>query len=192
MSLPPRLYSAWQQLFVGPKLLPVMEQEAFQKANSIVELGCGPGLNYPMLKKTTYLGLDLNQDYVDYANQHHGPFFQTRDVADPSGGEELGKFDVVLAHSLLHHLSDEQLSGFLKFARKLRKEDGTLIIADALLPASWNLARVLAGLDDGKYIRPKEKWQKCLLDQVEVSHHSYFPLRLFGITAYEMFLIVCK
>jgi SAM-dependent methyltransferase len=191
MHLPPLAYSIWQKLFVAPKLAPLLGHSAYEKARTICELGCGPGSNYPFLSSRDYLGIDIGEDYIRHARQRHGEHFRVGDVSAGIEGIE-DRFDLVLVHSVLHHLDDDQVVRTLTNARRLLAPGGSLHVFDVVLPPWWTLAGVLARLDEGKHVRLWESWEPLFARSMGSYERSDFPLRLAGFEAYRMFHLVTR
>lgn len=190
MHLPPFAYRAWQRLFVAPKLEPLLRHDSYRNAATLCELGCGPGSNYPFLAEKEYLGVDIGEDYVGHARAVFGDRFLVGDVSagvDFAGGR---RFDVVLVHSVLHHLDDDQVVKTLRHARELVKPGGSLHVFDVVLPPVWTLAGLLARMDEGRHIRPWEYWAPLFEDSLGSYERQDFALRLAGVEAYRFFHLV--
>jgi len=190
VHLPPLAYSIWQKLFVAPKLAPLLAHPRFEKAHSLCELGCGPGSNFPLLSMKKYVGIDIGKDYIDHANRTHGEHFLLGDVSSSIDWID-ERFDIVLIHSVLHHLDDEQAVRTLRHARRLLAPGGSLHVFDVVLPPWWTFAGVLARLDEGCHVRRWERWESVFSRSLDTYEKTDFPLRLFGLEAYRMFHIVC-
>lgn len=191
MHLPPVAYSVWQKLFVAPKLAPLLRHPAWEKAQTICELGCGPGSNYPFLSSRDYLGIDIGRDYIGHARETYGEHFQVGDVSAGIDGIDR-RFDIVLVHSVLHHLDDDQVVRTLTNARRLLAPGGSLHVFDVVLPPWWTLAGVLARLDEGRHVRLWERWEPLFQRSMGSWERSDFPLKLFGFEAYRMFHLVSR
>jgi len=191
MHLPPLAYQLWQKLFVAPKLAPLIGHPLFGKARSLCELGCGPGSNYPFLASKKYLGIDIGEDYIGHAVRTHGQHFRIGDVsASVDWIDE--RFDIVLIHSVLHHLDDEAAVRTLVHARQLLAPGGSLHIFDVVMPPWWTFAGVLARLDEGRHVRTWDRWESVFSRSIGDYQKTDFPLRLFGLEAYRMFHLVCR
>ena len=189
MHLPPLAYRIWQKLFVAPKLAPLLEDPRFARAKTICELGCGPGSNYPFLASKSYLGIDIGDDYIRHAKQAYGDRFLVGDVSASIDWID-ERFDIVLVHSVLHHLDDDQVVRTLAHARQLLAPGGSLHVFDVVLPPWWTFAGVLARLDEGRHVRPWERWEPLFSRSIGTCERTDFPLRLFGLEAYRMFHLV--
>jgi SAM-dependent methyltransferase len=189
MHLPPLAYRTWQRLFVAPKLAPLLANPLFENSLTVCELGCGPGSNFPFLASKDYLGIDIGKDYIDYAKRTYGPHFI---VGDASASVDWldRRFDIVLVHSVLHHLDDQEAIRTLVHARQLLAPGGSLHVFDVVLPPWWTFAGVLARLDEGRHVRPWEDWERVFSSALGQYQKADFPLRLFGLEAYRMFHIV--
>jgi SAM-dependent methyltransferase len=189
MHLPPFAYRVWQKLFVAPKLAPLLAHPSFRAAQTVCELGCGPGSNYPFLSNKQYVGIDIGEDYIGHARRTYGDHFLAGDVS-ASIDWIAERFDLVLIHSVLHHLDDEQVVRTLSHARQLLNPGGTIHVFDVVLPPWWTFSGALARLDEGRHIRLWPHWQSLLARSLGSYEKTEFTLRLFGLEAYRMFHLV--
>ena len=93
-------------------LVELLEKEMDHMPNSVLDVGCGQGLNtvkfaddWPNAK---IVGVDLSDIGIEYANTHYGSrknvSFICGDVSNMLDDEE--KFDLVTAFELLEHIED--------------------------------------------------------------------------------------
>lgn len=122
----------------------------------VVDAGCGPGLLFPYLDRVEYLGLDIDARYLAHARTRYpAARFEQRDLARAAGWEGPRQADLILAVGLLHHLSDVQASGMLRFAYQRLRPGGRLVSVDpALEPGQSLIARLLVQADRGRFVRP--------------------------------------
>jgi SAM-dependent methyltransferase len=189
-SLPPRIYDLWQRPFMNSKLQPLLQAPQFTKLKSLLELGCGSGTNRPFFPVKRYCGLDIDPAMIELAKKRNASCeFLVADIT--ASIPDLGDFDGVLIHSVLHHLTDESV---IKVGSKLSiylKPDGKIFIADAILDStSLSLRNLMARLDKGNHFRLREHWQSLLNNFVNVEHYEEFDLRILGIPLYRMFLAI--
>lgn len=189
VHLPPLAYRLWQRFFVAQKLAPLLEDPRFAAAASVCELGCGPGSNYPFLSSKHYLGVDIGRDYIDHARLKYGEHFRIVDVSRAAEAID-ERFDIVLIHSVLHHLDDEAAANTLGQARRLLAPGGSIHVFDVVMPPWWTMAGVLARLDEGRHVRAWESWDHLFSQFLGDYRKTDFPLRLFGLVAYRMFHLV--
>lgn len=191
MHFPPVLYNIWQKLFVSQKLRPLLEHPSFFTGNSICELGCGPGTNFPSLSSKSYLGIDVDNDYIAHAQKKFGNKFTVGDLSKPLE-PGIGRFDLVLLHSVLHHLNDDAVQVALNSAKNLLAPGGTLHVFDAILMPPYTLAGLLARADYGDCIRTWEQWRFFFDDAIPSYSKNNFNLNLLGLNAYFMFHLTWK
>ena len=139
---------------------------------SVLELGCGLG-NMSVITDQPYLGIDIVEGYVEYAQEHFaGPNkrFMVGDALDldPS----LGHFDVVALLSFIHHLTDDEVLRILEGISVVSPQY-ILIVDMAPERAGWLFNHVLGPLDRGGSFRTQAE-QRALLEEggcrVEVEH----------------------
>jgi SAM-dependent methyltransferase len=127
----------------------------------ILDLGCGPGDVVAWLPPMDYLGLDLNPRYVRAARRRYGSRgrFRQADVRSLAA-DDLGRFDVIIAIGVLHHLSDPEAAQMIAAAAGLLAPGGRLVTLDpgrspeTPRTACWLLAR-----DRGDTIRSPDGYR---------------------------------
>ena len=120
----------------------------------ILDIGCGPGniLDY-LPHNVEYVGYDSSPRYIDYAVKKYGPrgLFFCNDVGKPP---EFGKFDIVLATGVLHHLNDQEARALLETAAHHLNPGGYLVTLDnAYVEGQARVARWLISMDRGGHVR---------------------------------------
>ena len=154
----PALYSAWQAPFAAQKFAPVERWLRDHRIQRVLDVGCGAGTNAQHFAGVDYVGIDVNERYLEAARaRFRGQFVQ----ADLTSADlaSLGTFDMILANSFLHHVSDFAAARILTQLSPLLAPDGTIHILDLVLPPRKSLAWVMARLDRGGYARPVEQWR---------------------------------
>jgi SAM-dependent methyltransferase len=128
----------------------------------LLDFGCGPATILEYLPQDIkYTGIDFNEDYIKTALQKYGcrGTFVLGDVSEESNSRFVGQFDIVLAHGLLHHLSDIDAVFFLKNAYQCLKTNGRLITLDNVYDEKFSLVNKIAlKMDRGAYIRKKTEY----------------------------------
>jgi SAM-dependent methyltransferase len=143
----------------------------------VLDIGCGPAKIAAHFQASTYVGIDHNQRYIDKARERFGAFaqFHCWDVSDPRVSD-LGKFDIVLLLGVLHHLPDESVLSVMKHAKGALAKGGRLVTLDPAFDAGQHpIARLLAGLDRGRYVRTIDRYRQLISshfvpEQVMVRH----------------------
>ncbi len=181
------IYRLWQAPFVKAKLEPVMRTNDFTQIKSILDIGCGPGTNTSYFKNIpSYLGIDINADYITFASNKHQRSFQVADITKIDANE-LGTFDFILLNSFLHHINDSDTAALLEILQKHLSPGGRIHVIDMILPEQRNLANLLARLDRGDYPRLFEHWLKLLEKNYCTSHCEKFSLKIGPLTPWNMF-----
>ena len=154
----PAVYAAWQAPFVSQKFAPVERHLSCAKIRRILDVGCGPGTNARRFVGAEYVGLDINEHYLEIArSKYSGQFIQADlETADLSA---LGTFDTILVNSFLHHLPDDAVRRILLQVRHLLDATGTVHFLELVMPEKRSLATVMAKLDRGRYARPLASWR---------------------------------
>lgn len=161
----PLVYSLFQKVVGGENSRrKFLQTHVIPLANGgrLLEIGCGPGNNLADLPENIqYVGCDLNERYIAYAQKKYGERGQF--FASPVGklaDLSLGKFDVVMAVALLHHLSDAQIATLCKEVSELLKPGGSFITGDPCFTSEQSrIERYITSCDRGEYVRFPEQYK---------------------------------
>jgi|SRR5215203_234412 len=154
----PIVYRTWQAPFADAKFRPVDQHMGRGPAGRVLDVGCGPGTNAGRFRDSDYTGLDINEEYLARARARYQGRFVQADLmtADLSS---LGRFDLILINSFLHHLPDVSVEKVLSQLTGLLHPDGRIHILELVLPERPSMARLMARLDRGLYPRSVAEWQ---------------------------------
>ena len=131
----------------------------------VLDLGCGPAdMLYALPPYIEYIGIDASSNYISSAKnkfQDHKFICTTFD----SNTKLNGKFDIILAIGLIHHLDEKETSiNLILNASNVLKEGGQLITFDNILYNGQNwLNRWIIKQDRGNYIRNLREYSYCFL-----------------------------
>ncbi len=127
----------------------------------VLDIGCGTGDILQFLPSVDYLGFDISADYIKSAKEKFGdrgnffcsPVSESIEVLEAS-------FDIVLAHGVLHHLNDQEVSELFSVAFRALKPGGRLITFDGCFTEnqSW-LARFFVSKDRGQHVRYRSAYE---------------------------------
>jgi SAM-dependent methyltransferase len=134
----------------------------------ILDIGCGPGNMVPFLLNCRYVGVDMNEDYIERAQARYGnqAEFTCKRVSEQTV-PDMGAFDIVLALGLLHHLDDSEADDLFRLGYAALKPGGRMITMDGCyLPNQSRIERYLLDSDRGRYVRTEEEYLK-------LAHHRF-------------------
>ncbi len=159
----PMLYQLFGSLVAGAdaRRRVVDEFLKVKSGDTVLDVGCGPGVTRPLLPDVTYCGVDVSSKYISAARAQHGgkDRFIVRAVTAETSFEDLGKFDLVMANALLHHLNDAEASSLFQAAKVVLNPGGRVVTLDnVFMPEQSTLARWIIKLDRGKHVRTKDKY----------------------------------
>ena len=154
----PSIYSAWQAPFAAQKFAPVERWLRTHKVRRVLDVGCGAGTNAARFSDVEYTGIDVNERYLEAARAKYRGRFVQADLTS-TDLSSLGTFDMILANSFLHHVTDVDAERILTGLSPLLAPGGTIHILDLVLPDRKSVAWVMARLDRGKHARPVERWR---------------------------------
>lgn len=127
------------------------------KCRSVLDLCCGTGDFAIFPSNIKYLGLDVNQSFVKYAQKKYfycsNIKFKCQNILKT---KFQSKYDAIILISTIHHFSDKEMKSLIKkfkpFVNKI------IIVVDIIPNPPSVIAQILLFLDQGSKIRkPKEK-----------------------------------
>lgn len=135
----------------------------------VLDLGCGPGDVVDDLPGVEYVGLDVSEPYIEHARARHGErgSFIVADVLEADAAE-LGAFDLVHAHGLLHHVDDAVASRVCGLAADVLVPSGRFVTADPCFHADQSrMARFTVSRDRGEAVRTPDQYRALALPSFE-------------------------
>ncbi|GHT18513.1 hypothetical protein AGMMS4957_00960 [Bacteroidia bacterium] len=132
------MYELWQKLINKEKHSECIRFFAHKKGMRVLDIGCGPGNNAFRFLDTEYYGFDLSEDYIQQAESRWKGYdnihFVCADVNDyfKHGLEENNKYDLIIMHGVLHHLTDEEVKHCVSAAKNVLKSDGEFRTLDGI------------------------------------------------------------
>ncbi len=134
-------------------------------AARVLDIGCGTADILELLPAgITYVGFDLNEDYLAVARRRYGSRgeFIRATVAETQVGT-FGRFDVVMANGLLHHLDNAGVERVVQIAAAALRPGGRFITLDGVLtPKQSRLARFFVQHDRGRFVRDEAGYRQLL------------------------------
>ena len=163
----PAVYAASQALFIEEKFAVIQRHLQHQRIRRILDVGCGPGINAPLFGDAEYVGIDLNERYLEVARQRYRGRFIQADVSTADLAW-LGTFDTILVNSLLHHLPDEGVRTLLRQLRALLEPTGTIHMLELMWPDRGSVVGLVgAAIDRGRYARRIDAWRQLFEEHFE-------------------------
>lgn len=162
----PLSYRLWMAPFAEAKFAPVLRHNDLTKVRRVLDVGCGPGTNAHHFAGVDYLGIDVNERYVEYARRHHAREFAVADATEFTVGPG-EHFDFVLINSFLHHIPDDAVKRLLGHLSSVLSGDGHIHVMDLELPERPSTGRLLARMDRGEHPRPLREWRRLFTESFE-------------------------
>lgn len=128
------------------------EHLRFGPDRKLLDVGCGTG-NYRGFFTGTYVGVDVNADYIELCKQRLPGTFLVMDGTRLDFPD--ASFDEVFTVATTHHLDDAQLGRMVQEGLRVVRPGGFFHIVDAVLPASARslLKTVWFRMDRGRHPR---------------------------------------
>jgi SAM-dependent methyltransferase len=155
-------YDLLQYVLGGARTRRWIQQE-FIRARAgerVLDVGCGTADVLSVLPEVEYIGFDISEAYVARAKARwgsRGSFFAQR--LDRETVRSLGRFDIVLATGVLHHLTDDEATTLFDLLLPALTPGGRIITVDGCFVHRQNpIARTLIKNDRGQYVRAPEAY----------------------------------
>jgi SAM-dependent methyltransferase len=105
--------------------------ENWIKGKAVVDFGCGLGFQTTALANVgaeKVLGLDVNAEYIDYANRYAGECAEDKSklVFSSNSKDQTGKYDAVISQNAMEHYTHP--SEVLESMKDLIRGDGQLMV----------------------------------------------------------------
>jgi SAM-dependent methyltransferase len=161
----PFLYNVFQGAVGGNALRRrvIQNHVRAKSGDKVIDIGCGTTRALACLPDVEYLGLDINPDYIEFAERTHGSkgTFIVGDTWSLRGDPRFEDADIVMAIGVLHHLDDEDAGQCIQFAYDALKIGGRFISHDACwVPAQGALSRYIMAADRGRNIRTEQQYRQ--------------------------------
>jgi cyclopropane fatty-acyl-phospholipid synthase-like methyltransferase len=159
----PKIYNLFSKIVGGnARAIYVEKYIRPSEGDKILDIGCGTADILSFLPSVEYVGLDMNQAYINYAKNRFGEMgvFLTKKldkgvINEPS----LSDFDKVLATGVLHHLDDNEATELFELAKLALVPRGRLITLDGCyIKGQSRLASFILSKDRGKYVRTQDQY----------------------------------
>lgn len=151
----PFIYGLTQKLnpFTVSLIARMVIDEVRASGQAVLDVGCGIGTRRKLFPESQYVGVDINPDYVVYANRKYGGGFEVMDAGRLAFPDD--SFDHVVSCAVCHHLDDATASSMFKESLRVVKPTGALHIFDAILPISQPapVKRLIFENDRGRHQR---------------------------------------
>ena len=178
-------YRLWQAPFAEQKLLPVLKHNDLTRVRRVLDVACGPGTNTGYFADSEYIGVDINERYIQDARRRHRRNFIAADARTFTAAAS-DRFDFILVNSFLHHLDTPDVVSLLAHLATLLTEEGHIHILELVLPEQPSIARLLANWDRGNFARPLSEWRSIFGQLFEQVIFEPYPLRGAGTTLWNM------
>ena len=181
----PLVYRLWQAPFVRAKFAPIVKHNDMDQVRRVLDVGCGPGINTAWFADKDYVGLDINEDYIETARRRFGREFLTADVREYVAPPD-ARYDFILLNSLLHHIDTDNVARILNQLHGQLTPGGHVHIIELVVPERPCISRWLATNDRGDYPRPLDEWRAIFSEAMEPVVFEPFKLRACGMTLWDM------
>jgi len=163
----PQLFDPVQNFFNGNYYDVLTEKLKEYPQARMLDLGCGVGSMLQIFNPKVYVGVDINPTFIKLASRKYEKRQKTTFVCeDALTFVPKEKFDLVIASSFIHHLSDNQLKQMLTHVRN--KIDFKYLVINDGKPKETMWKPLLLWLDGGANFRDVEVVEPFLKEGYEV------------------------
>jgi SAM-dependent methyltransferase len=179
------LYRLWQAPFANGKIEPIFRHNDMGKVRKVLDVGCGPGTNTQHFMGTDYLGIDLNEHYIESARKLYKKEFVVADALLYST-ECAQRFDFILVNSFLHHVDAPYALHLLSNLGRLLTEDGHIHALELVRSEQRDIAALLVRHDRGKHAQLLSDWLQIFSAVFDTAVFEPYTLNMFGIVLWNM------
>ena len=162
----------------------IISEEFGENSGLVLDLPSGVGEFSVFFDKENYVGVDLDENYVEYGKKKYGKKLVVGDAMALPFGE--GYFDGALVSGFFHHLGFAEVERSLLETSRVLKDGGKMLLIEDS-PGSSFVTKKLQKYDVGANIRPMEDYISVLEKHFEIE--KKYPVKS-GFWTYSVF--VCK
>src|SRR5258708_21802163 len=181
----PFVFNFSQLLFSGQKFARILGHNDLKQVRAVLDVGCGPGTNAPRFAHAKYLGIDINDRYIQLARNRYQRDFLVADVTT-SQSIPAGSYDFILLNSFLHHIDTPSTLRILSSLNNFLTPDGHVHSIELVLPEAPGISGWFAEHDRGKFPRTLSTWRDLFEDKLQTVIFEPFPIRHFGVTIMDL------
>jgi len=181
----PFFFKLSQIPFTTQKFARILQHNDLSKVRGVLDVGCGPGTNAPRFAHANYLGIDINDRYIQLARGRYQRDFLVADVTT-SQSIPAGSYDFILLNSFLHHIDTPSTLRILSSLNQFLTPDGHVHSIELVLPKNAGIPRWLAEHDRGKFPRTLSTWRDLFEDKLQTVIFEPFPIRHFGVAIMDL------
>lgn len=155
-------YTVEATLSLYKKRIGLMNDWGLLAANpTVLDVGCGTG-HYAHITDGEYLGIDLNEQYIERARILNGGDTKRFKVMSVNEVSELNKeYDLILMVDILHHIAQEQCKELLTSIARMTTRH--VVSFEPLLDQTNPVGRWMIRSDRGKYMRSARELHELLI-----------------------------
>lgn len=187
-------FGQWVLGFAGVRRAIVREYVEIGGKFRVLDIGCGPGniLRY-FPTDVDYVGFDVDQTYIDYANNKFGDRAQFHcRIFDGDAATEFGPADLVVFNGVLHHLNDQEVVEVLKSAQAALHPGGRVMTLDGcIVQGRSRIEQWLMKNDRGEFIRTEPEY-KQLMTSVFPDYKTHLRQDLGRMPYTYLIMIGCR
>lgn len=167
----PGLYALGQRLLVRPETAVRRRGTHFSglgaTATRVLDIGAGPAnflARHAAAGSLSYVGIEPDAAHVATARATYGDRVRMiHGTTDDAEAAALGRFDLIIADGVLHHLTDDQADRLAAFAHDHLAPGGSFVCFDPVRRVGQSpVARLAMALDRGARIRTADDYLRIL------------------------------
>lgn len=176
MYFNPTLY----QKVVRPKFAieKYIKKILFEKFNfdgaAVLDFGCGTGSNAFMFQPERYIGVDVDERRVAFANASF-PEYAFRVIENGTLSVHDACIDCICIVATLHHIPDAAVREYVKEFKRVLKPGGKIVAIEPVLSERHRFRNwFMKTFDDGKFIRHEEQYRELFGEGFQFTVHKRF------------------
>ena len=152
----------------------------------VLDLGCGTGEFSVYFQDFNYTGIDIEQNYINYAKKNYDGNFELMDASHMLF--ENNSLDLIVVLGVFHHINNKKCLQIFDEMNRVLKENGKIFIMEDVDVDSRldMLGNIIRKFDKGNYIRKKNEYFKLLKQKFKIKNNYRIKS---GLASYEVFII---
>lgn len=160
MELSPTIYNSiirpkwFSKFFIEDVITPHFDF----MGKSVLDFGSGTGANSIMFAPQSYIGVDIDNNRVAYAQKRY-PAYRFSVLDGPALPVPMHSVDYIVIIAVIHHISTSDILPYFKEFRRILKPNGSILILEPCLCNNKIFNnRFMQVFDNGKFIRHEDEY----------------------------------
>lgn len=141
-----------------------LKKEFDLDGKQVLDFGSGTGANCCLFPPTNYIGVDPDHNRIMYSRKKY-PEHAFHILDGPSLPVDDQSIDTILIISVLHHITSEELTSYVKDFKRILKSTGSIAVIEPCISPNKPLQNwFMKRMDKGSYIREEKEYFQFFIE----------------------------